>query len=204
MLNFVDIYKHIFDQRPQATIRAGAKNPIRSNRASNSKASVSTRRTAVRPDDHPHRRGGDRWFLVRTLVGKELQARMQLQTQGFRTFLPQYLQTTAKADQLRTVRISLFPSYVFVMLNLHRDRWRSIRSMAGVASIFSTHTLPTAAPPGLVEALMACADEEVGPFADFLTMLDHTDEVGRVRLLLEIMGSENGMPLPRAGFSPAA
>jgi transcription antitermination factor NusG len=202
--NFIDIYEHIFDRRAPATFRAGAKNVIRSNLPSNFKSDVSSSQTTSRPDNHGRRRSAERWYLVHTLAGKELPARMQLQIQGFRTFLPQYIRTLPHSDQLRTVRISLFPSYVFVLFNQHRDRWRSIRSLAGVASIVGANNVPTAAPLGLVEALMAHADDAVGPFSDFLAMLDLADEAGRVRLLLEMMGSETSTALPHAGISPAA
>lgn len=204
MSNFVDIYEHIFDQRTPATFRAGAKNDTRSNLPSNFKSSVSSDKAASRSHDHARRRSVERWYLVHTQAGKELQVRMQLQIQGFRTFLPQYLRTSSRTDQLHTVRISQFPSYVFVHLNLNRDRLRAIRSMAGVESIVGVKNVPTVVPPGLVEALMAHADDTMGPFSDFLAVLDHTDEAGRVRLLIETIGSETSVTLPRAGFSPAA
>lgn len=200
--NFVDIYEHIFDQRAPETLRAGAKNVMRSNLLSNLKSDITSSQTARR-ESHARRRGAERWYLVHTQAGKELQARMQLQILGFQTFLPQSIQTLPRTDQLRTTRIFLFPSYVFVHLNLHRDRWRSIRGVGGIVSIIGTYNMPKAAPLGFVEALMAQAGD-IGPFSDVLAMLDLADEAGRVRLLLEMMGSESNMTLPGTGFSPAA
>jgi hypothetical protein len=200
--NFVDIYEHIFDQRAPATLRAGAKNVVRSNLHSNLKSDITSSQTARR-ESHARRRSAERWYLVHTQPGKELQARMQLQILGFQTFVPQYIQTLPRTDQLRTTRIFLFPSYVFVHLNLHRDRWRSIRGVGGIVSIIGTYNMPKAAPLGFVEALMAQAGD-TGPFSDVLAMFDLADEAGRVRLLLEMMGSESNMTLPGTGFSPAA
>jgi hypothetical protein len=202
--NFVDIYEHIFDQRAPGTLRAGAKNDTRSNLPSSLKLDIASTQTATRRDSHARRRGAERWYLIHTQAGRELQARMQLQILGFRTFLPQYIQTLPRTDQLRTTRILLFPSYVFVLLNLHRDRWRSIRSVRGIVSIVGTYNMPKAAPAGFVEALMSQAGDTSDSYSDFLALLDLADEAGRLRLLLEIMGSETNMTLPGAGFSPAA
>lgn len=204
MSNFVDIYEHIFDQRAPGTLRAGVKNVTRSNLPSSLKSDIASTQAATRRDTHARRRGAERWYLIHTQAGKELQARMQLQILGFRTFLPQYIRTLPRTDQLRTTRILLFPSYVFVLLNLHRDRWRSIRSVGGIVSIVGTYNMPKAAPVGFVEALMSQAGDTSDSYSDFLALLDLADEAGRVRLLLEIMGSETNMTLPGAGFSPAA
>jgi transcription elongation factor/antiterminator RfaH len=167
-------------------------------------------------------RGNERWYLVHTLPRRELQARMRLQAQGFRTYLPQYLRTTRHARQLRTQRAPLFPRYLFIILDLGRDRWLSVRSTIGVAALVSNGDWPSTVPHGITEALIRQADNSnlflfggtfetgqkvriaSGPFVDFIGTLDRFDDSDRVRILLEMMGSEIAITVPRTGILPAA
>ncbi len=166
--------------------------------------------------------GDERWFLVQTLTRKEQQARMHLRMQGIRAFLPQYMRTTRHARQLRTVRAPLFPSYLFVILDLGRDRWLSVRGTVGVCRLVGSDDRPLAVPRGIVESLIAHANEAnlalfgdglqtgqtvriaTGPFAEFIGTLDRLDDSGRVRVLLNMMGSEVSVSLQRSGVVPAA
>ena len=165
--------------------------------------------------------GNQRWFLVQTLGHKEQQARMHLRIQGFRTYMPQYQRTIRHARQLRTVRAPLFPGYLFVILDLERDRWLSVRSTIGVSRLVGAADRPLAVPHGIVESLIAHANEAnltlfgdglqkgqkiriaTGPFAEFIGTLDRLDDSGRVRVLLNMMGSEISISLQRAGVVPA-
>jgi transcription elongation factor/antiterminator RfaH len=168
-------------------------------------------------------RGQERWYLVHTQPKKDLQARMHLHVQGFRTFVPQYLRTIRHARKLRTERAPLFPSYLFVILDLERDRWLSVRSTIGVSYLVgSRENRPDAVPHGVVEALIDQVDASnlmvfsdglekgqkvriaSGPFADLIGTLDSLNDAGRVRLLLDMMGSEIAITLPRSAILPAA
>lgn len=167
-------------------------------------------------------RGNERWFLVYTLPKREIQALMRLRVQGFKAYLPQYLRTTRHARQLRTCRAPLFPRYLFIILDLERDRWLCVRGTIGVSSLVGCDERPLPVPQGIIEALIAQADgngliefgdglqagQKVriasGPFADFVGTLDRLDDTGRVRLLLDMMGSEIAITLPRSGILPAA
>jgi transcription elongation factor/antiterminator RfaH len=167
--------------------------------------------------------GNERWFLVHTLPQKEMRAALHLGAQGFRTFLPQHMKTVRHARQLRTIRAPLFPRYLFIILNLGRDRWLSVRSTVGVSSLVGYDDRPTPVPVGIAEALILQRDNinlslfgddllqagqrvriASGPFTDFIGTLDRVDETGRVRLLLEMMGSAIAISLPRTGILPAA
>jgi transcription antitermination factor NusG len=95
-----------------------------------------------------------RWFLAHTLPKSECRAELHLGAQGFRTYFPQFQKTVRHARQLRTVRAPLFPRYLFVSLDLDRDRWLSVRSTVGVSSLFSCLGRPVPVPVGIVEALI--------------------------------------------------
>src|SRR6266540_5096339 len=103
--------------------------------------------------------GNERWFLAHTQPKSEQRAELHLGAQGFRTYLPQIQKTVRHARQLRTVQAPLFPRYLFVILDLGRDRWLSVRSTLGVSRLF-THQdgRPIPVPVGVVESLMEQSD----------------------------------------------
>jgi transcription elongation factor/antiterminator RfaH len=165
--------------------------------------------------------GNERWFLAHTLPKSERRAELHLGAQGFRTYLPQIRKTIRHARQLRTVRAPLFPRYLFVTLDLERDRWLSVRSTVGVSSLFTQDGRPVPVPVGIVESLIEQCDGNLtrldtglvkgqhvrilsGPFADFVGTLERLDEAGRVQVLLEMMGTSVPVTLLRSALSPAA
>jgi transcription elongation factor/antiterminator RfaH len=166
--------------------------------------------------------GNERWFLVHTLPRSERRARLHLEAQGFRTHLPQISKTIRHARKLRMIRAPLFPSYLFVKLDLDRDRWLSVRSTFGVSLLFTCDGQPVPVPAGVVEALIAHAGEAKlalfddglregqqvrilsGPLADFLGTLDRLDENGRVRVLLCWMNTTVPVAIDRSRLLPAA
>jgi transcription elongation factor/antiterminator RfaH len=166
--------------------------------------------------------GNERWFLAHTQPKSERKAEWHLGAQGFRTYLPQFRKTVRHARQLRTVPAPLFPRYLFVVLDLERDRWLSVRSTIGVSRLF-THQdgRPIPVPVGVVESLIEQSDGNLtrldaglakgqhvrilsGPFADLVGMLERLDGAGRVQVLLEMMGTAVPVFLHRSVLAPAA
>jgi transcriptional antiterminator RfaH len=166
--------------------------------------------------------GNERWFLAHTQPKSEQRAELHLGAQGFRTYLPQIQKTVRHARQLRTVQAPLFPRYLFVILDLGRDRWLSVRSTIGVSRLFTTQDgRPVPVPSGIVESLIGRSDGELmrldaglvagqqvrilsGPFADLVGTLERLDGAGRVKVLLEMMGTAVPVILQRSVLSPAA
>jgi transcription elongation factor/antiterminator RfaH len=166
--------------------------------------------------------GNERWFLAHTQPKSEQRAELHLGAQGFRTYLPQIEKTVRHARQLRTVRAPLFPRYLFVILDLGRDRWLSVRSTIGVSRLYTTQDgRPVPVPRGIVESLIArsngkltrldadlVAGQQVrilsGPFADLVGTLERLNGAGRVKVLLEMMGTAVPVNLHRSVLSPAA
>ena len=161
-----------------------------------------------------------RWYLVRSLVGRELIAEGQLRNQGFSTFLPKQLKTIRHARRLRVALSAFFPGYLFVRLDLGRDRWRSVNGTLGVACLVGPSANPTPVPPGVVEALIAAADARdvlagpqlcagqtvriiAGAFADQLAVIERLDDAGRVRVLLDILGATSPVEIRREYLAEA-
>jgi transcriptional antiterminator RfaH len=164
----------------------------------------------------------ERWFLAHSQPKSEHKAVLHLAAQGFTTYLPQIQKTIRHARQLRTVRAPLFPRYLFVMLDLERDRWLSVRSTVGVSRLFTSQDgRPVPVPVGIVEALIERSDADLlrldndlvkgqqvrilsGAFADFVGTLERLDGAGRVQVLLAMMGTTVPVTLHRSALSPAA
>ena len=165
--------------------------------------------------------GGERWYLVHALARQEVRAEFQLRAQEYRVFLPSFTKTIRHARKLRVVKAPVFSGYLFVVLDLGRDQWRSINGTFGVARIISVEDRPLAVPPGLVEAMLDRTDAAgethlsysfsvgqsvrvvAGPFAQLVGTLDRLDAGGRVRVLLEIMGGAVPVQLTQDALEPA-
>jgi len=151
---------------------------------------------------------GQRWFVVHTLPFNEARALANLENQGFRTFMPRRHKTIRHARRLTTVEAPFFPRYLFVALDLEHDRWRSVNGTFGVARLVMRGDRPAPVPRGVVEALLASVDADgvlrlaeklkigssvsllAGPFAERLAVLEHLDDSGRVRVLVDILGRQ--------------
>jgi len=149
---------------------------------------------------------GERWYAVHTLPFAEERAQGQLQNQAFSTFLPKRYKTVRHARTRRTIAAPFFPRYLFVVLDIHQQPWRRVNSTIGVSKLVMQGDQPQPVPRGIVEALVACTDEDdilhlqqqlrlgkpvrlmAGPFAEQLALLDELDDTGRVRVLLDILG----------------
>jgi transcription antitermination factor NusG len=149
-----------------------------------------------------------RWFVANTQPHLEGRALTHLHYQGFSAFLPRRLKTTKHARQFRTIAAPLFPGYLFIELDLHRDRWRAINGTSGIRSLVMAGDMPAAVPQGVVDGLMAMQDSSgmvsfasdlaigqhvrllAGPFAEMIGRLHWLDDAGRVEVLLELLGSQ--------------
>jgi transcriptional antiterminator RfaH len=165
--------------------------------------------------------GRERWYLVQSLVGREAGAEFQLAAQQYRVFLPSVTKTTRHARQFRVVRAPMFAGYLFVILDLSRDRWRPINGTFGVSRIVTWDDQPSPVPVGLVEAMLDRTDPSgethfthtyrpgdsvrimEGPFSRLLGTLDRLGPDGRVRVLLEVMGGVVPVHLASDALAPA-
>jgi transcription antitermination factor NusG len=165
---------------------------------------------------------GERWFVARVLPRQENRAQFNLHRLGFRSFVPRLRRTIRHARRLQDTLQPLFPSYIFIVIDLSKQRWRSVNGTFGVASLIMGAERPVPVPRGVVEALVASCEScgavrfddslEIGqkvrilsgPFAETICRLADLDDRGRVRVLLEIMGMEVAAQLDRSAIAPAA
>ena len=167
------------------------------------------------PADH-------RWYAVHTQPHAESRACAHLTRQGYRIFCPRFRKTVRHARQTTRTLAPLFPSYVFVQLDISRDPWRSVNGTYGVIRLVMQGDTPRPVPAGIVEAMQMslCADGAInwapslrlgqrvqisdGPFTDFVGTLEQLDASGRVRVLLDLLGRSVSVALPSEALIPAA
>lgn len=172
-------------------------------------------------EDAANRFAPSRWYVAQTLARRETGAACHLERQGFRVFLPKLMKTVRHARQLRMAPAAVFPGYVFVALDLSRDRWRSVNGTVNVSRLIMGRDTPLPVPAGVVETLMAYRDERgfcrldrdlqpgqavrviAGPFAQVLGRIAALDDRGRARVLLEIMGGGVMTTLERSALERA-
>ncbi len=148
---------------------------------------------------------------------------MHLKRQDYTTFLPTTWRSIRHARKIRTERTAYFPGYLFVALDLERDRWRPIDGTTGVVQIIKADGRPRAAPRGLVETLQSMVDTDGalrrlgstalaagdqvqlirGPFAEQFAQVDALAGPARVRVLLSMMGQKVPIEVSRQDLALA-
>ena len=164
---------------------------------------------------------GARWYAVHCQPHRERVAALNLKNQDFTIFLPQREAIRRHARKIEKVRRPFFPGYLFIRLDVTRERWRSINSTLGVVRLVMQNDRPAPAPEGVVEGLQAAADERGilrikaelklgqkvrvinGPLMELVGELDQLSDSDRVRVLLDMMGGRTRVFLPRDYLVPA-
>ena len=163
--------------------------------------------------------GGARWYVVHTQPNQEVMADINLRRQGFTTYLPRYLRERRHARRTTVVSRPLFPRYLFVTLDVARDRWRSVQSTFGVSQLILAGEMPLPLPDGIVDDILARENggfvalglpDGVGPgsrvrlvegiFADCRGIIERIADSRRVTILLELLGREVRVFVPAASI----
>lgn len=165
--------------------------------------------------------GLSRWYAVHCQPHRESAAAAHLKNQDFFVFFPKREKVIRHARKIEKVRRPFFPGYLFVNLDIERERWRSINSTVGVIRIVMQNDRPAPAPIGVIEAIQAASgDDDIlrfnpelsigqkvrvvdGPFVNLVGELDQLTDLERVRVLLDIMGGRIRVVLPRDYLAPA-
>jgi transcriptional antiterminator RfaH len=161
-----------------------------------------------------------RWYAFSALAHQEATAEANLARQGYSIFVPRLMVTRRRGGRFETKRAWLFPRYGFVALDLERQRWRSINGTFGVSSLVMATERPLPVPTGIVEEMLAAADENgvidydrdlqpgstvemvAGPFSGTLATLVRLDGRSRAELLLNLMGGGVRLTVARDMLTP--
>src|SRR2546423_13454030 len=164
---------------------------------------------------------GARWYAVHCLSHRETAAAAHLRNQTYSVFLPLRRKTRRHARKIESINVPFFPGYLFVSLNLSRDRWRSVNGTYGVATLVMQGELPMPVPQGVVEKLQEsshpagvilwrpelrpqqCVRIADGIFSDLVGTFERLEGPERVPVLLETMGGQFSAVGPRGRLVPA-
>lgn len=167
------------------------------------------------------------WYVVRCQPKKEQLAKLHLCNQGFEIYQPLGDQVAHQRRHSTTVSLRqpapLFPSYLFIKLNLGTMRWRAVNSTIGVLGLVQFGDLPARLPSGVVEALKArtstprppqIPDDTLacgtpvriieGPFSGFISEVERSLPAERVVILLKLMTRQVEVVLPRQHVAKVA
>jgi transcription elongation factor/antiterminator RfaH len=158
----------------------------------------------------PSDAGAAPWYAVALQPHADALARAHLTRQGFAVFAPTLQRTVRHARQFITKPAPLFPGYLFIALELGRDRWRAVNGTRGVRGLLTAGDRPAQVPAAVIEELRAAeaasaalpegATLEVvaGPFTGLMGTLQRLDGGARVYVLLQLIGAERAVSLERA------
>lgn len=157
----------------------------------------------------------NRWYVAQTQAHAEERACLNLERQGFRTYLPRYRRERRHARRRDVVKAPLFPGYVFVQLDLERSPWRSINGTFGIARLVCHGERPAPVPAGVVEAIAAKAGSDglielqppplrkgeplqivSGALAECRGFFERMADRDRVVLLLDLLGRKVRVEAP--------
>jgi transcriptional antiterminator RfaH len=160
------------------------------------------------------------WYVVNTLPHQEARAECNLRRQGFDPWLPAFRKARRHARKIDSVAVPLFPSYLFVRLDMASARWRSINGTFGVVKLLCNGDAPEPVPGGLVDAILERCDAQglvqlpvrryavgealrvaAGPFADLVGIYEGMSGRDRVVLLLDMLGRKVKATVPVAGLA---
>lgn len=145
------------------------------------------------------------WIVANTHAHKERVAIENLERQYFATYCPMIRTQVRHARKVSTVLRPLFPGYLFVSLDLERDRWRPILSTLGVRSVIRDGDAPSRLDPRIIASLRARevdgaiirptspfqVGQDVkmagGPFDGLVAKIVALDEKDRVIVLLDLL-----------------
>jgi transcriptional antiterminator RfaH len=154
-----------------------------------------------------------RWYVVYSKPRKEEFALSQLRAKGLEVFYPKLLLPASSSRPTRVV--PLFPSYLFVRINLVSSEYYTVIWSPGVKRIISFDGVPTPLEDGIVASLKDQADpyglipgranlrigQEVviksGPFDGLIGVVrELPDGKQRVKVLMELLSRQIDVEVP--------
>jgi transcriptional antiterminator RfaH len=151
------------------------------------------------------------WFLVHTHSGREKVAAINLERQGFRTFLPMQMKSVRYGRTVKATPVAYFSSYLFTTFDRLKDRWSPINNTFGVRRLVDFSVGPAPVPKAVIKELLSRTDDfgmvsgmpclvpgnqvriNRGPFEGQLALIDQLPNESRARVLLELM--QNAFPI---------
>lgn len=159
---------------------------------------------------------GPAWYVVHTKSKQESVAKENLERQQFTTYLPRVRTLLRRRGKLQPIIEPFFPRYIFVRFDRDNDDWAPIRSTRGVIGVVRFDGVARPVPESFIETMRANENPESlqmmeeaewrpgqsvvieqGPFAGYRGIFKKRTSEERVILLLNIVGKQTQVALPR-------
>ncbi len=146
------------------------------------------------------------WYLIQFKKNSHRIAELNLNQQGFKTFLPLQNFTGKVGSKFSTSIKPLFPGYMFVSIKSDGPLWQKINSTVGVSRLLCQDGLPKKVPNEVVSGLISRCDSfgkllpptllrrgdrveiQSGALANFIARVESIDSNRRIWVLMDIMG----------------
>lgn len=152
--------------------------------------------------------GDPSWYVVQTHPHAEAKAAAHLERQGYSIYLPRYLKRRRHARRIEIVPAPLFPSYLFVTIDMLTQRWYSIRSTIGVSRLVCRGEEPAVLPTAAIHQLQSRHNDAgfvqldlrpkftpgdkirivAGAFAECFGLYEGMADRERVAVLMDLLG----------------
>lgn len=113
--------------------------------------SISTTAMANLPATLPSQPGGAKWYALYTAPRHEKSLAQQIERHGITCFLPRYRSMRRWKDRRKELELVLFPSYVFVQIELE-NRLRVLQ-LPGAVRLVACNGQPVPLPENEIESL---------------------------------------------------
>lgn len=167
---------------------------------------------------------GQQWHVAFTQPNAEVRAAMHLANQDFPVYLPRFMKRRRIGRREIRSPSPLFPRYLFVGVDVERQRWRSINGTVGVSRLVCQGDCPAPIDASLIEAIAGREDENGlvklspprhfrpgepvritgGIFTDQVGLYDGMADQDRVRVLLDLLGRKVRVLIETEVVAPAA
>ena len=146
------------------------------------------------------------WLVAQTKPNGSTLAKINLERQGYQTFLPLLSTTVRKRKRFVAELKPLFQGYIFVRSDLSSYNWKPINNTKGVSRLLNKYGYPQFIGDEFVTCLQQrCNDNQImiaeskvhiggkvklieGPFTDFIGTIEQIHPSNRITMLFEYMG----------------
>jgi transcriptional antiterminator RfaH len=161
------------------------------------------------------------WFILQFKPNSHLQAKKNLNQQGFETFLPLHNTTSRKASRFLSTTQPLFPGYMFIRFDRAEPGWNKINNTYGVSRLVTFNAVLKSIPTKFINNLMSRYDLSgklipvkklkkgdqvkvlMGPFASFIATVETYETDQRIWILMDLMGRKSKILAPSDTLQPS-
>lgn len=154
------------------------------------------------------------WYLVYCRAKQEARAKLNLNNQGFETYLPRVLSEKISRGKRQLAEAVLFPNYLFVHLDPDGSDFYKVRSTRGVSGFVRSGDKPAQIPSKLIKTL-ALNEERLeqagifdegfkpgqrlrllnGPFKGLSAIYTMDEGQERIKVMVEILNSKSPLSI---------